>query len=317
MKKFSLLILSVLLLSCSSDDEDANPELTLRSEFANENNSNVVTSGIFAIWWDKNFEHQHQSESEYTFKFLSEIRDKSINPNSNFYNSILKEICADVIFFKAEEGKNIKIDDVRNLKSVLSRTSLSDNPRFTIIDEVEYLNSNSANALLKTLEEPSKNNHFILINNQQAELIETISSRCLKNNVYLNLNQQKSVINYFIKNDRLNICIHNSDNLTPGVFFKYNEIYNKYKIDINDNIYLKINKLLHAYKKDKNKMTINISNFLIKDFFFTSIKENSKKIDMLIELKSFILNKINDFTIYNLNINSVLKYIELKLNNVR
>ena len=245
------------------------------------------------------------------------IIDKSINPNSNFYNSILKETCADVIFFKAEEGKNIKIDDVRNLKSVLSRTSLSDNPRFTIIDEVEYLNSNSANALLKTLEEPSKNNHFILINNQQAELIETISSRCLKNNVYLNLNQQKSVINYFIKNDRLNICIHNSDNLTPGVFFKYNEIYNKYKIDINDNIYLKINKLLHAYKKDKNKMTINISNFLIEDFFFTSIKENSKKIDMLIELKSFILNKINDFTIYNLNINSVLKYIELKLNNVR
>ena len=79
MKKFSLLILSVLLLSCSSDDEDANPELTLRSEFANENNSNVVTSGIFAIWWDKNFEHQHQSESEYTFKLLGEIRDKSIN----------------------------------------------------------------------------------------------------------------------------------------------------------------------------------------------------------------------------------------------
>ncbi|MFT6722599.1 MAG: putative repeat protein (TIGR02543 family) [Flavobacteriaceae bacterium] len=58
---------------------DTNPELTLRSEFANENNSNVVTSGIFAIWWDKNFEHQHQSESEYTFKLLSEIRDKSIN----------------------------------------------------------------------------------------------------------------------------------------------------------------------------------------------------------------------------------------------
>jgi hypothetical protein len=111
--------------------------------------------------------------------------------------------------------------------------------------------------------------------------------------------------------------MHNSDNLTPGVFFKYNEIYNKYKININDNISLKINKLLHAYKKDKNKMIINISNFLIEDFFFTSIKENSKKIDMLIKLKSFILNKINDFTIYNLNINSVLKYIELKLNNVR
>jgi uncharacterized repeat protein (TIGR02543 family) len=58
---------------------DTNPGLRLRSEFANENNANVVTSGIFAIWWDKNFEHQHQSESEYTFSLLSEIRDKSIN----------------------------------------------------------------------------------------------------------------------------------------------------------------------------------------------------------------------------------------------
>ena len=54
------------------------------------------------------------------------------------------------------------------MKSSLSRTSLSKNSRFTIIDEVEFVNENSVNALLKILEEPSGNNFFILINNQQA-----------------------------------------------------------------------------------------------------------------------------------------------------
>ena len=60
--------------------------------------------------------------------------DKEIDSNSTFYNSILNQTNNDVIFLQAETGKNIKIDDVRNLKSVLSKSSLSYNPRFTIID---------------------------------------------------------------------------------------------------------------------------------------------------------------------------------------
>jgi DNA polymerase-3 subunit delta' len=245
------------------------------------------------------------------------LNDKLIDSNSKFYNSILNQTCADVIFLKAEEGKNIKIDDIRKLKSILTTSSLSDNPRFTIIDEVEYLNVNSANALLKTLEEPGKNNFFILINNQQTDLIETISSRCLKNNIYLNLKQQKEIINYFVENKKLETYLYDSHDLTPGFFLKYNELHNKYKVDIKDNIYLKINKLLHGYKKDKDKAVISMTIFLIEKFFFILIKNNVKKIDMLINLKLSIVKKINDFIIYNLNISTVLHSIELKLRNVR
>ena len=124
------------------------------------------------------------------------IKDKVINPDSIFYNSFLNNTSQDIIFIHAEENKNIKIDDIRLLKSTLSNSSLSNNPRFTIIDEVEFLNTNSANALLKTLEEPSDNNFFLLINNQQADLLETISSRCLKNNIFLNSTQRNNIINY-------------------------------------------------------------------------------------------------------------------------
>mgnify|MGYP001187109701 FL=1 len=245
------------------------------------------------------------------------IKEKLIDSSSNFYNSVLNKTCSDVIFLHAEKGKNIKIDDIRNLKSVLSKSSLSENPRFTIIDEVEFLNANSVNALLKTLEEPSVNNYFILTNNQQADLIETISSRCLKNNVYLNSKQRKKVIDYFVEYKQINLSIDDSDSLTPGLLIKYNDLFNKYKIKNNDNILLKLNKLLYAYKKDKNKNLIQMSIFFVDQYIYHLVKENVNNTDFLLNTKSITINKINDFVIYNLNINSVLNSIELILKNVR
>ena len=244
-------------------------------------------------------------------------KEKIINTNSSFYNSIMNQTCSDVLWVHAAEGKNIKIDEIRSLKSQLTTTSLSDNPRFTVIDEVEFLNTNSVNALLKTLEEPSDNNYFILVNNQQADLIETVSSRCLKNNIYLNSDQKKKIIDYFIESHQINFQIDETGNLTPGLLLKYSDLVNKHKIDINESIYFKLSKLLFAYKKDKNKSLINMSIFLIDQFFYSLIKENKNKIDFLLSLKLTIINKINDFIVYNLNINSVLKSIEIKLKYVR
>jgi len=241
--------------------------------------------------------------------------DKLIDINSIFYNSVLNQTCTDVIFLQAEEGKNIKIEDVRGLRSVLSSSSLSNNPRFIIIDDVEFLNKNSVNALLKTLEEPSNNNYFILINNEQEDLVETISSRCIKINIYLNLEQRKKVVNFFIKNLKIDLLIKDYNNLTPGLLLRYNDVFNRYKIDNNTNILSKINVLLYAYKKDKDKALINMCHYFIEKFFHHLVEENGNKINYLLLLKSNINNKINDFIIYNLNIKSVLNFIELKLNN--
>jgi len=243
------------------------------------------------------------------------ILDKEIDSNSTFYNSILNQINTDVIFLQAEAGKNIKIDDVRHLKSVLAKSSLSNKPRFTIIDEVEFLNLNSVNALLKTLEEPGDNNYFILINNQQADLIETVSSRCLKNNIYLKLKQQKKVIKYLIESKKIDIKINDSENLTPGLFFRYNNLFNEHNLNYDDDIFSNLKKMLHAFKKNKDKTLINMSLFFVDQFFYQLIKENNNKINMLLNLKLSITNKINEFIKYNLNINSVLNSIESKLTN--
>jgi len=243
-------------------------------------------------------------------------KEKLIDLKSNFYNSILNQTCSDVIFLEGEEGKNIKIDDIRNLKKVLSKTTLSSKPRFTIIDEVEFLNVNSVSALLKTLEEPTVNNFFILINNQQANLIETISSRCLVNNIFLNLDKKKAIINYYLQSKKIDFLINDLDILSPGLLLKYSDLSNRYKINDNENILSKLNKLLYAYKKNKDKSLINMSIFFVEIFFYKTIGENRNNINFLLELKSIIIYKINDFITYNLNINSVLNSIELKLKNV-
>jgi hypothetical protein len=78
-KLFLIPILLLATYSCSPDEETQAPTLELRSEFTNETNSNVITDGIFAIWWDKNYDHEHLIESEFSFSKLRESRDKFLN----------------------------------------------------------------------------------------------------------------------------------------------------------------------------------------------------------------------------------------------
>ena len=245
-----------------------------------------------------------------------DIEKKSININSPFYNLLSKNTAQDVIFIQTQENKNIKIENIRSLKATLSNSSLSNKPRFIIIDEVEFLNTNSANALLKTLESPSENNFFILINNQQADLIETISSRCLKTNIFLKQNFKNDIINYLIEEKNIENLTDLDKNLSPGLFLRFNEIYSKYKINKNDNIFIKLNILINGYKKEKEKSLINLAYFLIDHTFLNKIQNNKKEIEFLLDTKSSITKIISDFVQFNLNVNSVLNSIKIKLNNV-
>ena len=244
------------------------------------------------------------------------VKDKIINENSSFYNLLLNKTTQDVIFVESSEKKNIKIDEIRSLKSTLANSTLSDKPRFTIIDEVEFLNVNSVNALLKTLEEPTVNNFFILINNKQADLIETISSRCLKTNVFLNPIQRNKVIDYLFKHRSITNVIDYNSSLSPGLFLKFNEIFFKYKISLDDNIFIMLSLLMTGYKKEKDKSLISLANFLIDQSFFKKIKSNENNIEFLLDTRSSIIKMIKDFVQFNLNINSVLNSIKIKLRNV-
>lgn len=81
-----------------------------------------------------------------------------------------------------EDGKlknDIPIEQVRNLLNRLKQKAAVDGPRIIIIDAVDNLNRQAANALLKMLEEPPQNAFFLLICHRVGSVLPTIRSRCL------------------------------------------------------------------------------------------------------------------------------------------
>lgn len=79
--------------------------------------------------------------------------------------------------YPEEEGKAIKVDQVRDLIKKTSLTSHGKGYRVIIIAPADALNINASNSLLKTLEEPPANTVLILISDQPSTLMATIRSR--------------------------------------------------------------------------------------------------------------------------------------------
>lgn len=85
----------------------------------------------------------------------------------------------DFKFLEPEEGSSaIKIDQVRLLVDFFSRSSQQGGRKVALLTPAEALNHNAANALLKTLEEPSQDSVIILVSHQVGMLLPTIRSRC-------------------------------------------------------------------------------------------------------------------------------------------
>ncbi len=72
----------------------------------------------------------------------------------------------------------IRVDEVRRLKSFLQLTANEGSWRVVIVDPADDLNPSSANALLKSLEEPPTRTLFLLVTAQPGALLPTILSRC-------------------------------------------------------------------------------------------------------------------------------------------
>lgn len=79
---------------------------------------------------------------------------------------------------KKRGGREITIDQVRALDDFLHVGTHRAGLRVVLIHPAEAMNRNTANALLKTLEEPAEGSLFILVSNNPARLLPTIRSRC-------------------------------------------------------------------------------------------------------------------------------------------
>lgn len=79
-----------------------------------------------------------------------------------------------------EADKAIKVDQVRDLVSFVVQTAQLGGRKVVLIEPVESMNINAANALLKSLEEPSGDTVLLLVTHQPSRLLPTIKSRCVQ-----------------------------------------------------------------------------------------------------------------------------------------
>ena len=231
--------------------------------------------------------------------------------------------------------EQVKIDDIRRIEDKFSQTSINQlGIKIYIINLIENLRPNEANALLKFLEEPLDNTYAILTTENEYSILPTILSRteivrfssvnkndlideCIK----LGVNKKDAEILTFFQNDASMIKeeIENEDylevkkyvenfiNLLPNKeklrFFVLNEINPNLKSKIQIRLFID---LLIIYLKEANKMKLK-ENIII--------GESKDKLNVIISnVKSIddaILKLMNYRYELSYNLNSQLLFLIL------
>ena len=244
-----------------------------------------------------------------------DFENNKINPDNKSYKLILNKSNPNFYLIDVlEEKKNIDINQIRELIINLNKSSFNNKKRFVLIDNIELLNLNSINALLKILEEPNENINFILINNNKR-VLPTLKSRCLNFKVFLTKDQSIRIVNQLL-NDDINTIINNKlfdYYATPGKLFKLIKLSEEYDLDlVNFDLNTTLTTIIKdkIYKKDKSIIEIIYS--FIELYFRNNI--SSKNINLL-KSYHYFLEKINNTRTYNLDEETLFMEFEDKILN--
>jgi DNA polymerase-3 subunit delta' len=80
--------------------------------------------------------------------------------------------------FPEEDKRTISVEQVRAVTAQLSLKAYRGSSKAVIIEPAEAMTAGAANALLKTLEEPTPDTYLLLVSHQPGRLPATIRSRC-------------------------------------------------------------------------------------------------------------------------------------------
>lgn len=211
-----------------------------------------------------------------------------------------------------EEKKFIEISQIRNMISFTNKSSFNNSPRFILIDNVEFLNMNSSNALLKIIEEPNENIFFILISNSNKKILSTLKSRCHNFNINLSFNETIKITNDLLNDDILNLINIDLINyyFTPGNYINLINFANENKLDLRDyNLKSFLSYLIeNNFFKKNNFIKNNIFHFI--ELYFLKIFHYTENKNSVINLYTSFMNKINDTNKFNLDQDSL--FIEFK-----
>ena len=227
-----------------------------------------------------------------SLKIIPDNKSFKLVQNKSNPNFILVDI--------QEEKKNIDISQIRNLILTLNKSSFNTKPRFVLIDNIELLNINAVNALLKILEEPNDNINFILINNNKR-ILPTLKSRCLNFKIQLTSKQSIEIANKILNNNYnefLNEDLVN-DYSTPGEILNLIDFASKNDIDlIETNLKDFIKKIIMEKLYKKNNSIKNLVYSLMEFYFRKNVSVTNIK---LINSYNYFLKKIENTKTFNLD----------------
>jgi DNA polymerase-3 subunit delta' len=223
------------------------------------------------------------------------------NSHPNFY---LIDLLAD--------KKNIDIGQIREMIIYINKSTFNNMPRFILIDNIEYLNKNSTNALLKVTEEYNDNIFFILINNNEKNILTTLKSRCLTFKINFTFNQSMYVSNQILGNnifDMINYDLISYYN-TPGEIINLINFSKERNINLTHYTLINFLNLLieNGYYK-KNKIIKSLLINFIELFFLKEYKLNRAKKTLLKFYQNYIM-KIHNTETFNLDEESL--FLEFK-----
>ena len=216
-----------------------------------------------------------------------------------------------------DDKKNIEISQIRNMINYTNKSSFNNLPKFILIDNVENLNVNSLNALLKIIEEPNKNVFFMLIHDDNKKIIKTLKSRCLPFKVSLSFDQSIKISNLLLNENIFDLINHDFVDYyaKPGDYISLINFSKKNQINLNEFSLKQFLVLLinENYYKKNNFIKFKIFYYL--ELYFLKILNQSIDKNKISSFYTKFIHKINYANKFNLDYESLFMEFKLKVLN--
>ena len=237
-------------------------------------------------------------------KINSENKSFKLLQNNSHPNFYLIDLLA--------EKKNIDVAQIRGMISYTNKSTFNNQDRFIMIDNVEYLNKNSINALLKIIEEPNENIYFILIANSEKNILPTLKSRCITFKIHFSFDDTVNICNQILNQNILNELNYDLINYycTPGEIIKLIQFAEEKQINLRDHDVSSIINLI--IENTYYKKNIFIKNLLINfiELFLLKRYKTSNNKNFLLNFYQNFIQKINNTEKFNLDEESL--FLEFK-----
>ena len=210
------------------------------------------------------------------------------------------------------DKKNIDVNQIREMITYTNKSALNNSARFILIDNIENLNKNSVNALLKIIEEPNRNVFFILISNSEKKVLPTLKSRCLIFRINLTFNESLDISNQILNDNVLDLINHDLINYynSPGDVINLINFSKEKNINLKDYTIMNfLNLLIENKYYKKNKFVKSLLINYIELFFLKEYKLSNTK-SSLLKFYQIFIDKIHNTEKFNLDDESL--FLEFK-----